>query len=72
MKAQSQRPKHRDGILSSLNVAIDAMNTAKDVMDVIPAKAAFGAASVILTMIRVRSLPPSVGRLLDKVFRTLW
>ena len=56
MNTQSQ-PKRRDGVLSSLNAAIDAMNIAKDVMDIIPARAAFGAVSVILTMIRVRSLP---------------
>ena len=39
-----------------MNVAIDAMNIAKDAMDIIPAKAAFVAVSVILTMIRVRFL----------------
>ena len=53
MKTQSPQPKRRDGVLSSLNTAIDAMNIAKDVMDIAPAKAAFGIVSVILTMIRV-------------------
>ena len=56
MKTQSQRPKRRDGILSSLNTAIDAMNTAKDVMDMTPAKAVFSTVGVILTMIRVSLL----------------
>ena len=53
MKAQSQRPKRQDGILSSLNTAIDAMNIAKDVMGMTPAKAVFGTVCIILTMIRV-------------------
>ena len=55
MDANSQRPKGRDGVLSSLNMAIDAMNLAKDIVDIAPAKAAFGSVSALLTMIRVRS-----------------
>lgn len=55
MDTKSQRPKHRDAILSSLNAAIDAMGIAKDVMDIAPAKAVFGSVSVVLTMIRVGS-----------------
>ena len=54
MDANSQRPKGRDGALSSLNMAIDALNLAKDIVDVAPAKAAFGSVSALLTMIRVR------------------
>jgi hypothetical protein len=54
MDANSQRPKGRDGALSSLNVAIDAMNLAKDIVDIAPAKAAFGSVGALLTMIRVR------------------
>lgn len=38
----------------------------------IPAKAAFGAVSVVLTMIRVRFLPLHVDRLLDNLYRTPW
>jgi hypothetical protein len=54
MDANSQRPKGRDSALSSLNVAIDAMNLAKDIVDIAPAKAAFGSVGALLTMIRVR------------------
>ena len=54
MDTNPQRPKGRDGALSSLNVAIDAMNLAKDIVDIAPAKAAFGSVSALLTMIRVR------------------
>jgi hypothetical protein len=54
MDANSQRPKGRDGTLSSLNMAIDALNLAKDVVGIAPAKAAFGSVSALLTMIRVR------------------
>lgn len=53
MDAKPQRPKHQDAVLSSLNTAIDAINIAKDVMDIAPAKAVFGSVSVVLTMIRV-------------------
>ena len=49
----SERPKGREGILSTLNVAIDGLNFAKEVADVTPAKAAFGSVAILLTMIRV-------------------
>jgi len=45
----------RDGVLSTLNVAIEAMNLAKEISSITPAKAVFGSVSVLLTMIRVRS-----------------
>lgn len=53
METESQRPKGRDGIVSSLNVAIDAINLAKEVSSITPAKAIFGTVSVLLAMIRV-------------------
>jgi len=56
MDANSQRPKRREVVISSLNAAIDALNIVKEAMDMTPVKAAFGSVSVILTMIRVRSL----------------
>ena len=54
MDVNSQRQKGRDGALSSLNMAIDVINLAKDIVDIAPAKAAFGSVSALLTMIRVR------------------
>ena len=54
MDANSHQPKRRDGTLSALNTAIEAMNLAKEVSGVTPAKAVFGSVSVLLTMIRVR------------------
>jgi len=56
MEAESSRPKHRENTLSLLNVAIEAMNLAKEFSSATPAKAVFSSVSVILTMIRVRSL----------------
>jgi len=56
MATKSQQPKGRDGALSTLNVAIEAMNLAKEVSSITPAKAVFGSVSILLTMIRVRSL----------------
>jgi len=56
MTTKSQQPKNREGALSSLNVAIDIVNLAKEVSDVTPAKATFGTVSILLTMIRVRLL----------------
>ena len=57
MDTESQRPKERGGVLSSLNVAIDATNLAKEISSIAPAKAVFGTVSVLLTMVRVRLLP---------------
>jgi hypothetical protein len=53
MDPNAPRPKRQDNVLSTLNVAIDAMNLAGGISDIIPAKAVFGTVSVILTMIRV-------------------
>jgi hypothetical protein len=51
MDPGSQR--RRDGVLSSLNVAIEAMNLAKEVSSMTPAKAVFGSVSILLTMVQV-------------------
>ena len=56
MKDDSQQPEGRDGVLSSLNMAIDGLNLAKELSSITPAKAVCGAAAVLLTMIRVSSL----------------
>ena len=56
MNAKSQRSKRQDVALSTLNAAIEAMNLAKEVSSVTPAKAIFGSVSVILAMIRVGPL----------------
>ena len=55
MGTDARRPKGRDGTLSSLNVAIEALNLAKEISFITPAKAVFGSVSSLLTMIRVRS-----------------
>jgi hypothetical protein len=56
MDPKSQRSKRQDATLSTLNVAIEAMNLAKEVSSMTPAKAIFGSVSVILAMIRVGPL----------------
>ena len=56
MDADPRQLKGRNGALSALNTAIEAMNLAKEVSSVTPAKAVFGSVSVLLTMIRVRFL----------------
>ena len=57
MTDKSQRPKGPgDGVLSTLNIAIEGLNIAKDVMGIAPAKAAFGTVAILLTMIRVSLL----------------
>jgi len=72
MSAKSQRPKGRAGVLSSLNVAIDDLNLAKQASNVTSVKATFGSASVLLTEIRVGFLPSHGGRLLANLYRTQW
>jgi hypothetical protein len=47
------KDRGQDGDLSSLNVAIDALNRTKETTSVIPAKAAFTSAGILLTTIRV-------------------
>ena len=56
MKAESQRSKGRESAISALNAAIDALNLAKEISSITPAKAVFGSVGVILTMIRVSFL----------------
>ena len=63
MDAKSRRPKGRDNIVSALNVTIDALNLAKEIASVAPAKAVFGTVTVILTTIKV-SLLLFIGPLL--------
>jgi len=57
MQTESQRPKGKDQTISSLNVAIEGLNLAKEVSSITPAKAVFGSASILLTMIKVSFLP---------------
>ena len=57
MEADSQRTKGRDSVLSALNIAIEALNLAKDISTIAPAQAVFGSVSILLTMIRVRFHP---------------
>ena len=53
MPANAQRQERRDTVLSSLNVAIEASDLAKEFCSITPAKPVFGSLSVILTMIKV-------------------
>ena len=53
MYASTQRQKRRERVLSSLNVAIEASNLAKEFCRITPAKPVFASFSVILTMIKV-------------------
>jgi len=53
MDIEAQQRKRRDNIISSLNLAIDALDLAGGIVDIIPAKAVFGPVGVLLTMIRV-------------------
>lgn len=56
MAPKSLRKQASEGALSVLNVFIEGLNLAKEIASVTPAKAAFGSAAVLLTMIRVSSL----------------
>jgi len=59
MEVESQRPKEREGAASELNAAIEALNLAKEVSSVTPARAVFGSVSIILTMIKVSFMQSS-------------
>jgi len=53
MYPNTPQPKRRNNVVSSLNVAIETLNLAKEVSGITPAKAVFGFVSVLLTMVRV-------------------
>ena len=53
MAATLQRPSRREGTISLLNAAIEAVNLAKEASSITPAKIAFASAGVLLTMIKV-------------------
>jgi len=54
MAARSQRPQGRGGVLSALNMTIDALNLAREVSSIAPAKRAFGSVNALLAVTRVR------------------
>ena len=54
MASTSQRPKGRDGSLSTLDGFIQVLSLAKDTCGIPPAQIAIGSAVVLLNMIRVR------------------
>ena len=56
MDTNFRQQKRQDDTLSLLDAAIEAMNLAKEVSSVTPAKAVFGSVGALLTMIRVRLL----------------
>jgi len=58
MNTKSQQQERQNTALSSLNAAVEALNLAKELSTVAPAKAVFGTVTVILTMIRVSSSWP--------------
>ena len=60
-KSKRRKGRDRDGALSSLNVVIEALNLAKEATSFTPAKAVFGAVSILLTTIRVRFSSPTTG-----------
>ena len=54
MGDDSQRPSEgRETTISVLNAAIEAMNFAKELSSITPAKVAFGSVSIILAMVKV-------------------
>jgi hypothetical protein len=63
MDPDVQRRKRQDVVLSSLDVAIEVSNLAKEFCSITPAKPVFGSFSVILTMIRVGL--PALSVLID-------
>jgi hypothetical protein len=54
MAPNAQQQERRDIAISSLNLAIEVSNLAKEFCSITPAKPVFGSFSVILTMIKVR------------------
>ena len=57
MTDNSQRPKGRSRVLSALNMAIDGLNIAKEATSTTPVNPVFDSVALLLTMIRVSTLP---------------
>ena len=55
MDAKLQQPKEREGAISDLNAAIEALNLAEKVSRIIPTKVVFGSVIILLMTIKVRS-----------------
>ena len=53
MVSDAQRRGRRNIALSSLGVAVEALNLAKEISSITPAKVVFGTVSTVLTMIKV-------------------
>ena len=71
MAANSQQPpKGRNDPLSSLKVAIETLNLAKEATGAASAKAAFSSVSDLLTIIGVSFLSARVTRFLANASRT--
>ena len=64
MEAKAQLSKGKDGTLSALGMAIEAMNLAKEISSITPAKAVFGSVSTLLTMVKVCFSSPTTGSLM--------
>jgi len=56
MKDDSKQPEGRDGVVSSLNMAIDGLNLAKEVSSITPVKTVFDSVKILLITIRVSFL----------------
>jgi len=67
MAAKPQRPKGRDGALSSLNGAIQIVNLVKEDSRIAQAKAALASVGVLLAIIIVGFLLVLIDRPLAKV-----
>ena len=56
MADQFQQPEEQDGVLLSLDVAINIVNIGGQALSMTPAPAVFGTVAILLTTIRVSPL----------------
>jgi len=56
MEAEFQQSKGRKGAILALDAAIEALNLARDLSSIIPARAVFCTVGVVLTTIKVSLL----------------
>jgi hypothetical protein len=57
MTDNPQRQKGQGKVIPALNMAIDGLNIAKEATSTTPVNPVFGPVAILLTMIRVSSLP---------------
>ena len=68
-RTQSHQRKNQDGALPTLNVTIEALDLANEIVSITLTKTVFGSVNAILVMIKVRALLVHFGSCIELLSR---